>query len=119
MTQRSFNVCKTSDVPLGGKKIVEIKGRSIGVFNINGEFFALHNRCPHEGAELCKGPVTGTAMPTNKFEYIYGYEGELVRCAWHGWEFEIKTGKCLVDQRVKAKKYRVTVENEEDVVIHI
>lgn len=50
---------------------------------------------------------------------MYGQEGELIRCAWHGWEFKIATGEYLVDPKVRAKKYQVTIENGEDVVVHI
>jgi nitrite reductase/ring-hydroxylating ferredoxin subunit len=43
----------------------------------------------------------------------------VLRCAWHGWEFDIPTGEALVDPKIKAKKYRVTVENGDDVVLHV
>jgi nitrite reductase/ring-hydroxylating ferredoxin subunit len=43
-------VAKVGEIPIGGKKLVSVKGRDIGVFNVNGEFFALLNKCPHAGA---------------------------------------------------------------------
>jgi 3-phenylpropionate/trans-cinnamate dioxygenase ferredoxin subunit len=52
-------VAPASEIAPGKSKIVDITGRSIGVFNVNGEFFALINRCPHEGAPLCIGFVLG------------------------------------------------------------
>jgi nitrite reductase (NADH) small subunit len=118
-TSKQFAVCKTDDIPVGECKIFEVDGKSIGVFNVKEEYYALLNYCPHTGAELCKGPITGTALPVDDYKFVYGYEGELVRCAWHGWEFKIATGECLIDVRVRAKKYQVTVENGGDVVIHI
>jgi nitrite reductase/ring-hydroxylating ferredoxin subunit len=117
-TNKQFAICNTAELPAGQRKIVEVDGKSIGVFNVKGEYYALLNYCPHTGAELCRGPVTGTAMPVDEHKYIYGYEGELIRCAWHGWEFKIATGECLVDPKIRAKRYQVTVEDDE-VVVHI
>lgn len=118
-TVKRFAVCKTSDIPIGERKIVEIDNKSIGIFNVKGQFYALLNYCPHTGAELCRGPITGTALPTDNYEFIYGYEGELVRCAWHGWEFKIATGEYLINSKIRAKRYLITIENGDDVVVHI
>jgi nitrite reductase (NADH) small subunit len=48
---------------------------------------------------------------------VYGRAGRILRCAWHGWEFDIETGQTLVDPRVRAQTYPVTVE--EEIVISI
>ncbi|TMV48025.1 Rieske (2Fe-2S) protein [Paenibacillus mesophilus] len=103
-------VAEAGDIAEGGRMIVEVEGRSIGVYRVNGELYALHNRCPHEGAPLCKGPVCGTTMPSRVYEYEYGRRGELVRCPWHGWEFEIKTGKSLFSDKVRTRSYKVQVD---------
>lgn len=52
-------IAQVSEVPPGARKIVEVAGRSIGVFNVAGEFFALRNRCPHQGGPLCTGRLSG------------------------------------------------------------
>ncbi len=108
---RRHRVCRADELTPGERRIVELEGRSIGVFNVDGRFYALHNRCPHSGGALCEGPVTGTAKATPDFRYEYDRPGELVRCAWHGWEFEIATGRCLVDPKVRARTYDVEVED--------
>ena len=54
-----YVVATADEIPLGGRKIVEVAGRSIGVFNIDGEYFALRNRCPHQGGALCEGKLWG------------------------------------------------------------
>ncbi|MCY9698175.1 Rieske (2Fe-2S) protein [Paenibacillus alginolyticus] len=95
----------------GQHVIVNVEGRSIGLYRINGEYYALHNRCPHEGAQLCKGKVCGTTLPSDVYAYQFGRQGEIVRCPWHGWEFDIKTGKSLVDEKVRVRSYKVTVED--------
>ena len=85
-------------------------GREIGIFNVKGEFFALINRCPHEGAPLCIGPILGLAESDRPGEYRLERQGEMLRCPWHGWEFDIRTGQswCHPDS-VKARNYPVTV----------
>lgn len=55
-----YVVGRVSEVPPGARKIVEVAGRSIGVFNVNGQYFALRNRCPHQAAPLCLGAVKGS-----------------------------------------------------------
>ncbi|MEM7347646.1 MAG: Rieske 2Fe-2S domain-containing protein [Chloroflexota bacterium] len=104
-------VATVEEIPVGSHKIVEIKGRSIGVFNVNGEFFALLNRCPHAGGALCEGTVTGLRQAETPGNYSYQRQGEIVRCPWHGWEFDIKTGQSWFDPaKVRVKPYPVTVE---------
>jgi 3-phenylpropionate/trans-cinnamate dioxygenase ferredoxin subunit len=102
-----------ADLQSGERRIIEVNGRQIGLFNIGGDYFALHNRCPHMGGNLCEGPVTGTTLVSESAEFIYGRSGEILRCAWHGWEFDIKTGQCLVDGRIRARAYPVTIQDNE------
>jgi len=104
-------VGRLSEFPPGTRKIVTVGGRSIGVFNIGGQFFALRNRCPHQGAPLCRGRVKGTTIPGKPYEYVYGRDQEIIQCPWHGWEFEIRTGRTFFNpHRMRVKTYEVTVE---------
>jgi len=114
---RRVFACRASEVPPGARVIRELDGLSVGVFNVAGRFHALHNRCPHRGGDLCRGPVTGTAVPTGDYRFRYGLEGELVRCAWHGWEFEIESGRCLVDARIRARTFPVEIEADSVYVV--
>jgi nitrite reductase (NADH) small subunit len=109
--RRRYLVCAADDLAPGERIIRDFDGLSIGVFNVGGRFHALHNRCPHRGGALCLGPVTGTALGDAGFGFVYGREGEVIRCAWHGWEFEIATGRALADDKVRAKTYPVELEN--------
>ncbi len=118
LDRRRFRVCRENELAPGNRVICDVDGLSVGVFNVGGRFYALHNRCPHKGGALCRGPVTGTNLATRDFRYVYGRDGEIVRCAWHGWEFEIATGRALVDPRVRARTYPVEVE-EGDVYVVI
>ncbi len=99
-------VAAVGEIPPGGRKIVEVAGRSVGVFNLGGEFFALINRCPHEGAPLGLGLRVGLSESDQPGHYTHSRPGELLRCPWHGWEFDIRTGQSWCDPtRLKAKCY--------------
>ena len=102
------------EIPPGERKIVEIAGRSIGVFNVGGEFYALRNTCPHQGGPLCQGRLTGFVMARVPGEYTYTRRGEILRCPWHGWEFDVKTGQSWFDPvQTRVRAYPVTVETVE------
>ena len=105
-------VARVEEIPPGEHKIVEIGGRTIGVFNVNGSFYALRNRCPHQGGPLCQGRVTGFLMATKPGgEYGYTHRGQILRCPWHGWEFDITTGRSIFNpHKMRVKNYEVTVE---------
>jgi nitrite reductase (NADH) small subunit len=114
----SFRVCGADELPPGERLLVELDGHSVGVFNVEGSFYALQNRCPHRGGPLCLGPLTGTIVAGPEFEYAYDRAGRVLRCAWHGWEFEVESGRSLVDPHVRAKTFPVTVDDG-DVVVHL
>ena len=114
-------VCAASELAPGQKRIVDDgeSGLSLGVFNINGEYFALKNVCPHQGAPLCMGSVHATHRPGDVFEFRPDLEGRVLRCPWHGWEFDIVTGKALYDARSRVATYACTVDENGDVVVSI
>jgi nitrite reductase/ring-hydroxylating ferredoxin subunit len=106
----SHIVARVGEIPPGGRKLVEIAGRSIGVFNVNGEYFALRNRCPHQGGPLCEGRLAGYVDWTTPGEYSYVRDGEILRCPWHGWEFDLRTGQSWFDPAgTRVRAYPVTV----------
>lgn len=109
-TQRHV-VAHVAEIPAGQRKIVTIGGRSIGIFNVNGAFYAVRNSCPHQGGELCLGPTVGLATADRPGEIRYSREGEILRCPWHGWEFDLATGRSVFDpNRTRVKSYPVEVE---------
>ena len=108
--QRTF-ACRSDEVRAGAATIVKLNNRSIGLFEVDGSYHALLNVCPHRGAALCEGPVCGTNRHTDKAEFVYEKPNGIIRCAWHGWEFDIKTGAFLGDPKIRAKTLPVVVEN--------
>ena len=106
-----------SDIPPGGRKLVTVRGRPIAIFNLDGEFFGLLNRCPHQGGNLCEGILTGLVGATAPGEYTYTRKGEILRCPWHGWEFDIRTGQSYCDpEKIRTRSYPVEVSPGQTVV---
>jgi 3-phenylpropionate/trans-cinnamate dioxygenase ferredoxin subunit len=105
-----YVVSRADDLSDGDRKVVEVNGRSIGIFNVHGEYFALRNVCPHQGGPLCAGVVWSYVHSRAPGDYDYDAERKLVRCPWHGWEFELSTGKSWFDpRRMRVKSYDVGV----------
>jgi nitrite reductase (NADH) small subunit len=97
-------------------KIVEVKGIQFGLYRIGGQFYAWRNVCPHNGAPVCLGKVCGTRLPSLVYEYKLGRDNEILRCPWHGWEFDLLTGEHLVDPATRLRKGRLELgdSNEEN-----
>jgi 3-phenylpropionate/trans-cinnamate dioxygenase ferredoxin subunit len=104
-------VATADQIPPGGRMLVTVDGREIGIFNVGGEYFGIGNRCPHNGASLCKGRIVGLVEASQPGSYEFSRRGELIRCPWHGWEFDLKTGqsRCEPD-RTKVRSYDLKVE---------
>ena len=117
MAQPNF-VCNEAEVTQGAARIVKVRSLSIGLFRTgDGRIRALLNVCPHRGAPLCEGPQCGTTESIDDFEFNYVRDNDIVRCAWHGWEFDIATGQSLVDPNVKARTLPVEVNDGKVFVI--
>jgi 3-phenylpropionate/trans-cinnamate dioxygenase ferredoxin subunit len=104
-------VATAGEIPPGGRKLVRVAGREIGVFNLDGAYFALLNRCPHQGGDLCRGPTTGVVTSSEPGQFDYARPGEMLKCPWHGWEYDIRTGQSWCDPNdTKVRAYPVSVE---------
>ncbi|MFC4102681.1 Rieske (2Fe-2S) protein [Paenibacillus xanthanilyticus] len=110
-TRIRYEAGTAEELSKSGRLIVTVKGMEIGLFAVGDRFYAWRNTCPHAGAPVCEGPVCGTRLPSLVYEYKYGKDREIVRCPWHGWEFDLLTGQHLVDGKVKLRGYEVEVED--------
>lgn len=104
-------VGRTDEIPPGERKLVSVRGLTIGVFNVGGAFYAINNRCAHQGGPVCLGPLGGLFESSGPGDYHITRMGEIIRCPWHAWEFDLTTGDAVVDPaKVRVRKYPVTVE---------
>ena len=116
---RRYVVATREELPPGARKIVPVGGRGgIGVFNVGGSFYALRNRCPHKGGPLCQGRLRPLVVADAVYQVQQQRTGEILKCAWHNWEFDLKTGVALYDPALRVKTYRVTVE-QDDVILYV
>ena len=95
-------VAGTNDLKPGENKVVNVNGTDVGLFNVDGEFFAINNTCLHRGGPLGEG-------------YL---EGDVVTCPWHGWRYSVKSGENVMMPSSKVKTYQVKVESD-DVMVAI
>jgi len=102
-----------NDIPENDALCVDIEGRPIGIFKLGEKIVAVKNLCPHKRAPLARGTVQGTMLPTSCVgEFQYGMEEQVLKCPWHGWEFDLETGKCLFGvSNSRIKVYDVSIKD--------
>ena len=111
-------VCTVDELPPGERKLIDLGGRSIGVFNVAGTYRAIRNACPHHGAPLCLGSPSLLMLASDPYEYVLSDDHWILRCPWHGYEFDLETGRTVFDpDELRVKVYPVTVEDGQ-VVVH-
>ena len=92
-----INAGKTSDIDEGKSQVLNVNGKEIALFKIEGKLFAIENICPHRGGPLAEGFL----------------EGSEVTCPWHAWTFDVKTGMCHTVPDTKQPTFKVKIENNE------
>ena len=93
-------VCKKTDVTAGTGKTVDVNGKTVALFNVDGNFHAVDNTCLHRGGPLGEGEL----------------DGKIVTCPWHGWRYDVTTGANELNPSVTVAKYEVKVEGEDVLV---
>jgi nitrite reductase/ring-hydroxylating ferredoxin subunit len=93
-------VAGASDVPPGSGAVVDAGGRAVALFNVGGRFYALDNTCLHRGGPVGEGDLDGT----------------IVTCPWHGFQYDVTTGRNVFDPEVGLETYPVRVEGEDVLV---
>ncbi|SFE52650.1 Rieske (2Fe-2S) protein [Alteribacillus iranensis] len=113
-----YTICKKNELLPGEKKAVSVGKKSIVVVCTgDNEYHAIKNSCPHQGAELSEGRVGGTTVSQEVGVIQYDKINEVIRCPWHGFEFNVKTGCPLYpSDKTRIKTYDVQVEDENIVI---
>jgi nitrite reductase (NADH) small subunit len=111
-------VARADEIPDTGGLIVDVNGIEVGIFRLADRLVAWRNVCPHMAAPVCRGTVAGTLLPSAVYEYEYGRDGEILQCPWHGWEFDLRTGRHLVESsRAHLRQYPVEVDGDDVYVL--
>ncbi|MCC2098036.1 MAG: Rieske 2Fe-2S domain-containing protein [Hyphomicrobiales bacterium] len=117
MSKKPHVVARVSEVPPGARKRIEIGKRAIALFNLDGEFYAIGDTCPHESGSLCKGKLVGLAESDEPGVYKFSRPGEFVKCPWHGWEFDIRTGQSYCEpDATRVRSFEASIARGEEVV---
>jgi len=88
---------KTSEVPPGTIREFQLDGRNVAVANVGGTFYCIDNTCIHRGGPLGQGVL----------------DGQRVTCPWHGWEYDVTTGKVGMNPSVGVACYAIEVRGED------
>ena len=114
-------VGKASEFKDGDRRIVYLGDHEIGVFREQGQFYAYSNFCLHQGGPACEGltiaQVEERLRPDKTSEGLFFSDTEIhFVCPWHGYEYDMKTGECVGDRKLKLRKYEV-VQRGEDIYV--
>jgi nitrite reductase/ring-hydroxylating ferredoxin subunit len=89
-------VGRVCDFRNGDRKIIDVNGKSIGVFRVDDQFYAIRNRCPHQWGPLCLGDVAPRAVSGGPGDVHLDPGPPLIACPWHGWEYDLATGQSFM-----------------------
>lgn len=85
----------------GGRALFEFEDKSLALFNVDGQLFAIDDSCPHQGASLCGGRL----------------EGRVIQCCAHGLRFDLRSGYLLNSTQVKVNSYPVEIMDGQVLII--
>lgn len=109
------HVAPAADLQPGERVHLEVNDRPVSVLNVDGEFYAFLNQCPHQGGPVGTGEVLREVTEEQaelgrRPDEVYGDRKVLV-CPWHTWEFDIETGEHAGDDDIRLPTYEVVVED--------
>lgn len=109
---RQVTLGRVADFAPGTRLEVKVGSAVIAVFNVDGKYYALHGRCPHQFARLSRGRLQGTVIcnAATGWETQWAYDGEILVCPGHAMEFHVKTGQAI-GYDLKLRTYPVVVED--------
>jgi nitrite reductase/ring-hydroxylating ferredoxin subunit len=120
---REINVGPASAFADPGRKLIESEGLEVGIFKLGGEFFAYENVCPHIGGPACQGKIIAKveediAPDRTSKGMIFSKSKLHVVCPWHGFEFDIRTGRHPGNPKARLRTIKVAV-TDGDVIITV
>lgn len=121
-TREEVRVGHRNDFEADQRKFVTVNGREIGVLHHEGQFYAYENRCVHQGGPVCEGRIIGRVEAvladdkTMVGERFSDTETHIV-CPWHGYEYDLATGECAADRRLRLRRYDVIQKGDEIYVV--
>jgi nitrite reductase/ring-hydroxylating ferredoxin subunit len=90
-------VASTGDIPPATGRAFAVGRYEVAIFNVDGSFYALENSCPHQGGPLAEGWM----------------EGALITCPWHGWCFDVRSGKMTLGDFARVPRFELRIDGED------
>jgi nitrite reductase/ring-hydroxylating ferredoxin subunit len=105
-------ICNSSEFKDDERRIVKTENDEVGIFKENGNFHAYSNYCVHQGGPACEGMIIAGVeerfTPDRQSRGMYFSDTELhFVCPWHGYEYDMRTGECIADRRLRLRRYEV------------
>jgi len=92
-----MRAAKTDELPAGSVREFQVEGTTLAIANVDGKFYAINNTCLHRGGPLGQGEL----------------QGKILTCPWHGWQYDVTTGKLTMNPTVGVKCYALEVKGED------
>jgi nitrite reductase (NADH) small subunit len=107
---RLHEVGAFDDLPEGRPAIVEVGGRQFAIVRLRGEVYALRNVCPHQTQSYAGGRAHSRIEGADRVgELQLLVDDPVLACPWHGWEFRLRGGECLVDPKLRVRTYPTVI----------
>jgi nitrite reductase/ring-hydroxylating ferredoxin subunit len=111
-------VASLAELSASGRLLVRFDGHEVGLLARDGRVLAYENNCPHQGGPVCEGKL----MP--RVEAVVEADGSVLRerfvrdeirlvCPWHGYEYDLDSGICIGDRRLRLRKWEVVTRGED------
>jgi nitrite reductase (NADH) small subunit len=107
----SYDVGAVDDFAEREVKLVQAGRRDIGIVRWDGQVYAISNVCTHQRGPLCRGTLSGWLTASAPGTMEVDDDTPVLACPWHGWEFDVRSGRALWDERYAVRTYPVTVED--------
>ena len=105
-----MDACAEADLVEGSPLIVTAGGRQLVVVRWHGEVHALRNICPHQNQSFECGAVRERIVARERGEMEPDFEDPILICPFHGWEFQLTSGRCTSDPGLRVKRYPARIE---------
>ena|SRR3984957_13403801 len=92
-----LRAARKDEIPAGSIREFQVDGNTLAISNVGGKFYAINNTCLHRGGPLGQGEL----------------DGKIVACPWHGWQYDVTTGKLAANPAVGVACYPIEVRGED------
>lgn len=115
-------VAASDDVAEGGRVVVDVEGVEVGIFRLDGELYAWSNHCAHVGGPVCQGKMINRVVERLDEERRslgddFSDQVHIV-CPWHGYEFDLRTGRHPADAGIALRGHPVS-EREGEILVEL